>query len=137
MLIYRLLADLVLFVHASIVAFVILGLLVILIGLGLRWRWVRNFWFRIFHLLAIAQVVGQAWCGVVCPSTIWENQLRTKAGQSTYPGGFVAYWVGEALFYQAEPWVFTTAYTVFGCLVLATFVFGRPNWPKGFSRKTA
>ena len=130
MLTYRLFADAVLLLHVSIVAFVIAGLLLTVAGLGLRWRWVRGFWFRMAHLLAIGVVVAQVWAGKMCPLTILENRLRHQAGEATYPGDFMAYWVHELLYYEAQPWVFTLCYTVFGCLVLATFLVGPPRWPR-------
>lgn len=130
MLIYRILADVVLSIHALFIAFVGVGLVLILAGLGLHWRWVRSFWFRLPHLVAIGIVVGQSWCGVLCPLTYLENQLRLNAGEATYPNSFIAHWVHQALFYQAQPWVFTLCYTVFGVLVLVTFVFGPPRWSR-------
>jgi polyferredoxin len=87
-LLYRLLADLVVTVHFVYVAFVIVGLMLIIAGTALRWRWVRNFWFRVLHLAMIGIVVAEAWCGVVCPLTSWENKLRQLAGQAAYSGGF-------------------------------------------------
>jgi len=129
MLIYRILADAVLLIHAAFVVFVVVGLALLLIGLMRRWRWVRNFWFRAAHLLAIVIVVGQAWCGLLCPLTTLENSFRIRAGGATYPGSFVAYWVHRLLFHDAPWWVFTICYTAFGVLVLATFVFGGPRRP--------
>ena len=130
MVIYHVLADVVMLIHAAIVAFVVAGLVLTVLGLIRRWAWVRNFWFRAVHLAAIAVVVGQAWLGVICPLTHVENWLRREAGGSTYPGGMVAYWLNRALFYDAEPWIFTLCYTIFGALVLATFVFGPPRLPR-------
>src|SRR2546425_8327969 len=69
---YRLLADVVLVIHFAFVAFVILGLLAVWTGRFLRWSWVRNFWFRVAHLLAIGIVAAQALGGVICPLTTWE-----------------------------------------------------------------
>jgi len=45
-----LLADIVLVVHFAFVLFVVGGLVLIWIGVVLRWAWVRNFWFRVAHL---------------------------------------------------------------------------------------
>lgn len=81
--------------------FVVLGLVLIVLSLALRWRWVRHFWFRVFHLAPIVIVVGQAWGGVPCPLTVLENTLRTKAGESTYAGGFIAHWIHYILFWDA------------------------------------
>ena len=120
--IYRLAADGVLAVHVGIVAFVVLGLPVTLIGGWLGWGWVRRPLFRVTHLALIAIVAGQAVAGVVCPLTIWESELRTAGGQRSYEDlSFVAYWLREFLFYEAPPWVFTVAYVAFGALVAASF----------------
>lgn len=127
-MIYRVLADLVVIVHFAYVLGVILGLVAILVGGLLKWEWVRNRWFRGIHLLMILIVVFQAWLGVMCPLTIWEQQLRKKAGQQTYQGDFIANWVHDTLFFRAEPWVFTLCYTLFGGLVLATLFLVKPRW---------
>jgi multisubunit Na+/H+ antiporter MnhB subunit len=127
-MIYRILADLVVVVHFAYVLGVILGLVAILMGWLLNWEWVRNRWFRGIHLAMILVVVVQAWLGVMCPLTIWEQQLRAKAGQQTYQGDFIANWVHDTLFIQAEPWVFTLCYSIFGGLVLATLLLVRPRW---------
>src|SRR5881409_2348043 len=112
---YRLAADLVLLVHAGFVAFVALGLLVIWLGIALRWQWVRSPWFRGLHLLAIGFVVLQSYARIVCPLTELENSLRMRAGQMAYgPRGCVEYWLHHLIFYSAPPWVFVTCYTVFG-----------------------
>ena len=127
---YRILADLILVTHFSIVMFVVVGLLLTIVGLLLGWRWARNLWFRAAHLAAIAVVVMQAWLGVMCPLTVWESELRMRAGEQAYDGGFIAHWVSRLLYYEAEPWVFTLAYTLFGAAVLATFILGPPNSPR-------
>jgi hypothetical protein len=130
MLPYRIAADLVVTFHVSYIAFVVLGMLAILVGLGLGWGWVRNPWFRVAHLLAIAIVAVQALAGVACPLTTLENSLRLRAGQATYPGAFIGYWAHRLTFYEAPPWAFTTAYTLFGLAVLGTFVMAPPRWRK-------
>jgi len=54
--------------------------------------------------------------------------LRQRAGQRTLEGDFIAGWVHRLMFFQAEPWVFTTAYVAFGAAVLATLVLAPPRW---------
>ena len=131
---YRILADVALVIHLGIVLFVILGLLVTLAGAAWRWRWVRGFWFRLSHLAAIGVVVGQAWCGVICPLTMLENHLLQAGGREPYPRSFIAYWVGRLMYYDAPWWVVTAAYTAFGLTVLATFIFLPPRLPWRKSR---
>lgn len=126
----RVLADCVVVFHAAFVAFVVVGLAAILLGLALRWDWVRNFWFRVLHLAAIGVVAAQALCGVICPLTTLENALRRLAGQQTYPGAFIGYWARRLIFFEAPPWIFTAAYCAFGLVVAATFLVGPPRWPR-------
>jgi hypothetical protein len=119
-LFYRILADLVVTVHFAYVAFVICGLGVTLVGGALHWNWVRNLAFRVIHLSMIGVVVAEAWLGIVCPLTTWENRLRELSGEATYSGGFVAECLHDALFFTAPPWVFTLCYSLFGLAVLAS-----------------
>lgn len=125
-----LLADIVLVVHALFVLFVVAGQMLILIGLWRGWTWVRRRSLRQLHLLAIAVVVVQSWLGILCPLTIVENELRMRAGGNPYAGSFVRYWLHRIMFYDVEPWVFTAVYTIFGGVVILTWVLARPDRPR-------
>ena len=126
-LLSRVLADLLLTVHVMFVLFVVVGLVLILVGGAIGWRWVRHPWFRLAHLVAIGFVAVQAWFGRICPLTIWEMALRERAGQATYAGSFIQYWLQALIYYNLPPWVFTTAYTGFALLVAASWVWVRPE----------
>jgi hypothetical protein len=120
-------ADLVLITHVSFVAFVIVGLLLVLVGGFRGWRWIRNPWFRAVHLAAIGFVVIQAWFGVICPLTTLEMHLRDRAGEATYSGSFIAHWLQRLLYYEAPAWVFVCVYTLFGLAVLGSWLKFRPR----------
>lgn len=128
---YRFLADVVVVIHFAFIAFVIGGMGAILVGIALRRRWARNFWFRALHLAAITIVVLQALAGVICPLTTLEDYLRVRGGEEGYPGSFIGYWVHELIFYQGPPWVFAVCYCLFGLAVLAAFLLAPPEWPWG------
>jgi len=125
---YALLADVVVAVHVAYVAFVIVGQLVILAGIALRWPWVRNLWFRLAHVAAIVIVALEAVFGVECPLTVWERNLRAWAGQGVVEGTFIGRFLHNLLFYRAEPWIFTACYVAFALLVVATLVLVPPRW---------
>ncbi len=129
MAIYKLLADMVVILHATYVGFVVFGFLLILLGAIRRWRWVRDFAFRVAHFAAIAVVCGEAILGIECPLTTLENYLRREGGQTGYAADFIGHWVHELIFFDAPPWVFTVVYVAFGLLVLATFLFAPPRLP--------
>lgn len=126
---YRIAADVVVVLHATYALFVVLALPAIYLGIIRRAAWVRNLKFRLIHLAMILIVVVESWCGITCPLTVLEKQLRQQAGQSAYTGDFLANVVHDLLFFEAEPWVFTVIYSGFGLLVAATFVLAPPRRP--------
>ena len=82
-MIQRIAADAVVLVHLAFIAFVALGAL-----LAVRWRWIP--W---LHIPALLWGVLVETTGRLCPLTDLENALRTRAGQSGYPGGFIEHYV--------------------------------------------
>lgn len=129
-----LLADTILLVHGLIVAFVIGGQALILLGWWRRWTWIRHFWFRLTHLGTIAFVIVQTWLGRLCPLTIWEQDLRRAAGQSWHEQPFIEYWLGQILFHDLPWWLFIVIYTVFGALVVASWWWVPPRRSRPRSR---
>lgn len=126
-LIYRVLADAVLVAHVGVVLFIVGGLILIVAGGRLNWAWVRVIRFRALHLGAIGYVVITTWFGIECGLTTLEQSLRTKAGQTSFEGDFIAHWLSRILFYEAPPWAFVAAYTAFGLLVLWSWIVVRPR----------
>lgn len=124
---YQLLADIVLTLHFAVAAFVVGGLVVVIIGNFRNWRWVNAFWFRLAHLAAIVIVAAEAWFGAICPLTSLEMWLREQAHASTYAGSFIAHWLQRALYYDAPPWAFVLAYSLFGLIVVATWLYFPPT----------
>lgn len=117
------LADLVGLSHALFVLFVLGGQILVLSGWICGWQWTRVRLFRMAHLAAIGFVVLESWFGIVCPLTALEGGLRDSAPDLT----FIGYWLDRLLYYQAPDWVFTTAYSLFGFLVVLTFFFYPPR----------
>ena len=135
-LFYRIAADGTVIVHLGIVAFILLGLILTIIGTCRKWNWVRNAWFRGIHLSGIVFIVWQSWVGQTCPLTTWEKNLRTLAGEKTYEGDFIANWFHDAMFFTAPPWVFTLCYSLFGLAVVLTFLFAPPRLKKALPEPT-
>jgi len=131
-----LLADLIVSIHFVYVITVVGGLFVILLGGVLRWRFVRNFWFRVIHLAMILVVVFEALFGISCPLTDWEYELRIAAGQrNAVSGSFVARLIQRIIFYDFSPIVFTITYCLFGAAVLASWRLVPPVLPWRYRKK--
>ena len=123
---YQLLADAVLALHVAGVVFVIGGLVLVAIGNVRNWSWVNAVWFRLVHLCAIVVVVAESWLGIACPLTNLEMWLRVKARATSYSGSFIEHWFQRILYYDAPPWVFALGYSLFGLLVIATWLYFPP-----------
>jgi hypothetical protein len=85
---FRVLADLVVLIHAAFVVFVVLGGLVVL-------RWPRLAWLHIPAALWGALIEFGGW---ICPLTPLENALRHRAGEAGYSGGFIEHYVVHVLY---------------------------------------
>ena len=128
---YSFWADLVVTFHLFYIIFAVGGQAVILVGLWLKWRFVRLAAFRIAHLIAVAFVAFEAVIGMVCPLTEWENNLRQLAGQSVDRDiSFVARLIRMIIFYDFPQWVFSVMHILFGLVVIMTFVFAPPRFQK-------
>jgi hypothetical protein len=126
---YDFLADLVVAFHFAYVAFILLGQLAILVGFGLGWRWVRNFWFRIVHLIAMGIVGIEAILAIDCPLTVWEARLRELAGHPAEEGSFVGRLLHYVIFYDVDSSVLEWIHIAVALLVIATIVLIPPRWP--------
>ena len=111
------LADAILVAHAAFVAFVVLALPAIWIGVAAGRPFAVHRGFRVAHLAAIGFVVAQTLLGYACPLTLWEDALRSTGTQQ----GFIERWIHAWLFWRAPPWVFATVYVAFGALVAWTW----------------
>lgn len=124
---YSLLADLVVVVHVAYVAYIIVGLAFILVGLGRGWRWVRNPWFRLTHLAAILIVVLELVFKTTCPLTALEFKFRSLAGQPITEATFVE----RMMYYVLSGWlpgsVTNSVYVLVALVISATFVFAPPR----------
>lgn len=123
-------ADLIVAFHLCYVSVVVFGLFFIILGGALRWRIVRNFWFRAVHLSMILIVVFEALFGITCPLTDLEYGLRIAAGQhGASDASFIARLIHKLIFYDFPPIVFTIGYCIFGAVVIITWLLVPPLLP--------
>ena len=117
------LADIIVVLHLLIVLFVLAGVPLVFLGRARHWAWVRDWRWRVLHLVAIATIAAESIFGIDCPLTVWEDKLR---GQQTSVG-FIERGVDRILFYDAPAWVFTACYVAFAVLVVITWLAVPPT----------
>ncbi len=105
-MIYRLLADVLVVVHALFVVFVVLGWLPVL-------RWPRVAW---LHLPAAAWGALIEFAGWYCPLTPLEKWFRVRGGLDAYEGGFIQHYMLPVLY---PPGLTREVQIVLGLIVVA------------------
>jgi uncharacterized protein DUF2784 len=125
---YALLADLIVAVHLAIVIYVLAGELLIVVGGLRRWSWIRNPIFRLSHLVVIAYVALQGVADTLCPLTVWEDQLRVRAGEEGRTGTFIGRLMHDLLFLDVEQRTLNRVYVAFALLVVFTLFLWPPRW---------
>lgn len=123
----ELLADLIVAAHLLYVAFVVLGFLAILIGAWRRWGWIRRLAFRIPHFICTSIVALEGSFGILCPLTVWEENLRREAGQDPEQVSFIAGLLRSILFVEVSQTTLNLSYAIFGVIVLGTLFFVPPR----------
>lgn len=118
-------AVLVLSLHLAVIAFNVVGCVVIPLGAWLGWGWVREFWWRLAHLLSLAVVAVQAIIGRACFLTIWQDEL---AGVSRAQP-LIAGWINRMIYWPLPLWVFAVMYVVVFAYVVALWTLVRPRPP--------
>ena len=103
------LATAILLVHLGIVAFNIFGLVAVPMGKWLGWPFVRGYWWRLAHLLALAVVALEAVLGRACFLTLWEDAFKSGADAGE-PPPLIATWVNSVLYWPLPLWVFAAIY---------------------------
>jgi uncharacterized membrane protein YedE/YeeE len=80
---YRTGADLVVIVHLLFICFIVGGAF-------LTWRWPWIVW---LHIPAVVYGALIEFAGFSCPLTVLENDLRRRAGEAGYSGGFIEHYL--------------------------------------------
>lgn len=124
-------ADLVVIAHAAFLLAVVTLQLAIVVGWFARWGWVRNFWFRLLHIVGVHLVAAQAVLGLDCPLTTWEWELRYEDAEALALASPMARVASKIVFvlHGCPPWVFIVVYSAFALAVLLTWAFVPPYWP--------
>jgi hypothetical protein len=124
---YSLAISSVYLVHLIYALTIVVGFILIWIGYFAQWDWVKNFTFRMIHLVMIGIVAVESLFNIECPLTWLQEKLmsldRLKHGNIPFIAGIV----DKILYYKFPLWVFNTVYIVFGVLVLATWFLIPPK----------
>ena len=118
-------ADLLMLAHAGYSLFVVFGLMTILLGMVLGWRWSYNRYFRIAHLVATILLMLRVWITPTCPFSAAENALRSRITAPCLLGGAFHDVLHHCAFRGTNPGHLTGSTMLLGVLTLVAFVLSR------------
>jgi hypothetical protein len=128
MTVQEFLADILMVAHASFSVFVLYGLVFILAGTIVDWRWARNRWFLNLHLAATIFLLARIWLGLPCPFSATEDYLRSQISMSC-PLGIMTHAIFHQLAFRGnDPHGFALWTTLFGVLAVSIQVAARYRW---------
>jgi polyferredoxin len=124
-------ADLIALLHGAYALFVLAGTVLIVSGMILGWRWVREPRFRTLHLAAVLFVAFRAVAGLSCPLTVLENHFRSAPSETA-----LIRWAHTAALRDEDPERFTRGSVTLAVVVLGLYFAGGSSlyWP--FSKGT-
>ena len=71
-------SEIVLLFHFCIFLFMILSFFLIPLGYYKKWKWVKNKYYRLIHLVLMGIILIETILGFMCPLTMLENFLRNN-----------------------------------------------------------
>ena len=104
-------------VHLLYALIIVIGFFLIIAGFFAHWKWVRNFTFRLIHLLMIGIVAFESVFNIECPLTWLEYKLMSLDHMRHSSMPFIAGMVNKVLYYNFPIWMFNAIYIVFGITV--------------------
>jgi len=129
-MLYRFLADAVMMAHAILLIFFVIGGFLV-------WRWPRLIWAHLFvgfwNLAIVILDFG-------CPITAMEKDLRRRAGEQPYDGGFIKHYIDGTVYPQGYTWLaerIAFALVLISYLLLLWWHFSRRMPPADHLRRTS
>jgi hypothetical protein len=117
------LVEAVLAVHFAIIAFNLIGLVAIPMGVWRGWSWVRAPLWRWAHVASLAVVALQAMAGRACFLTVWQDALSGQAEGEP----LIMRLVNRLIFWPLPAWVFTAGYVAMFAYTLALLRLAPPR----------
>ena len=122
-------ADVIAVAHLAFMAGVLLFPLGVLLGGWLGWAWVRRFWPRLIHLLAVLLVVMQPLVGHECPINEFERTLREGDLRNLEGASPLGAWANHLVYTRKHMPQLIPIYLGFAALVVLSWLVVRPEPP--------
>lgn len=127
-------ANVIAVAHLAYFVFIVGGMVaIVLLRRGVSW--VRNPWFRVFHVAAIYVVLVEEATGLPCPLNVLQWGAREAAIGSAQASAGVGGLLDYLLYHTVSPLALDVMYWSFGVSVVVLLWVVPPRWPMFLNRR--
>lgn len=126
-MLYKILADVVIFLHFLWILFIIAGFIFIIFFRKNFPAYAGNFILRTIHLVSILYTSYLEFTHKNCPLTDIENYFKVKSDSVTYTGSFIVYYIEKLVYPDVEPLVVIIPTVIIGIITLVMYILKPPK----------
>ena len=119
-------SEIVLLFHFCIFLFMILSFFLIPIGYYQKWKWVKNKYYRLIHLILMGIIFIETTLGFMCPLTTLENFLRND----TEINNKITQIIHQIMYWDLPTYQFIILYLLSLLYLIFLWIFFKPEFKK-------
>lgn len=119
-------SEIVLLSHFCIFLFMILSFFLIPIGYYQKWKWVKNKYYRLIHLILMGIILIETILGFMCPLTILENFLRNDIETNNK----ITQIIHQIMYWDLPSYQFIILYLLSLLYLIFLWCFFKPDFKK-------
>ena len=120
------LSEIVLLFHFSIFLFIIISFILIPLGYQKKWKWVKNKYYRLIHLVLMGIIFIETILGFMCPLTTLENFLRNDIEINNK----ITQIIHQIMYWDLPSYQFIILYLLSLLYLIFLWLFFKPNFKK-------
>ena len=119
-------SKIVLLFHFSIFLFITISFILIPLGYYKKWKWVKNKYFRLIHLILMGIIFIETILGFMCPLTILENFLRNNIEINNK----ITQIIHQIMYWDLPTYQFIILYLFSLLYLIFLWIFFKPDFKK-------
>ena len=119
-------SEIVLLFHFCIFLFILLSFFLIPFGYYQKWKWVKNKYYRLIHLVLMGIIFIETILGFMCPLTILENFLRNDIEVDNN----LTQIIHQIMYWNLPNYQFIILYILSFSYLIFLWFFFKPNFKK-------
>ena len=119
-------SEIVLFFHFIVFLFITVSFFLIPFGYFQKWKWVKNKYYRLTHLVLMGVILIETILGFMCPLTILENFLRNNIEVDNN----LTQIIHQIMYWNLPNYQFIILYILSFSYLIFLWFFFKPNFKK-------